>query len=60
MSLPPSWYIVKCSDGTCAVLTNEQVISHEDLVDCWGPFPSTDEAIARKIGLIRSGKCKPK
>ncbi|MEB3356444.1 MAG: hypothetical protein VKK04_06935 [Synechococcales bacterium] len=25
----------------------------------WGPFASQGEAIARRVGLIRSGKCRP-
>ncbi|NJR66887.1 MAG: DDE transposase family protein [Leptolyngbyaceae cyanobacterium CRU_2_3] len=25
----------------------------------WGPFASQGEAIARRVGLIRSGKCQP-
>ncbi|MBI4781483.1 MAG: hypothetical protein HY785_09155 [Oscillatoriophycideae cyanobacterium NC_groundwater_1537_Pr4_S-0.65um_50_18] len=27
--------------------------------DRWGPFASQGEAIARRVGLIRSGKCQP-
>ncbi|MCY7273232.1 MAG: DDE transposase family protein, partial [Phormidesmis sp. CAN_BIN44] len=25
----------------------------------WGPFESQGVAIARRVGLIRAGKCKP-
>lgn len=25
----------------------------------WGPFDSQGQAIARRVGLIRAGKCKP-
>jgi hypothetical protein len=25
----------------------------------WGPFASQAEAIARRVGLIRAGKCQP-
>lgn len=25
----------------------------------WGPFETQNQAIAKRIGLIRSGKCKP-
>lgn len=25
----------------------------------WGPFKTQNQAIAKRIGLIRSGKCKP-
>ncbi len=27
--------------------------------DRWGPFESQGEAIARRVGLIRAGKCQP-
>ena len=28
-------------------------------VEQWGPFQSQDEAAARRVGLIRAGKCMP-
>jgi hypothetical protein len=61
MNLPQTWYIVKSNAGTCEILTNEQIMAKDDaeIADCWGPFTSSDDAISRRIGLIRSGKCKP-
>lgn len=49
------WYIVKQSSGTCAIATEIP----QDAVESWGPFASQNDAIARRIGLIRSGKCQP-
>lgn len=53
-----SWYIVKQEDGSCEILElSEQTPTEENW---WGPFPSQSEAIARRVGLIRSQKCKPR
>jgi hypothetical protein len=53
------WYIVKQSSGQCEIVT--QLPSEESLAGTqkWGPFASESEAIARRVGLIRSGKCQP-
>lgn len=55
-----AWYIVKQPTGHCEIVqmdapqkdptANEQT---------WGPFNSQGEAIARRVGLIRAGKCQP-
>lgn len=57
-----TWYIVKRQEGHCDILPSAQVENKEDpnLVEKWGPIGSQEEAIARRIGLIRSGKCKPR
>lgn len=55
------WYVVQGEDGSCQVLSAESV-SRERLQDqrpIWGPYATQDEAIARRVGLIRSGKCNP-
>ncbi|NJM56577.1 MAG: DDE transposase family protein [Synechococcales cyanobacterium RU_4_20] len=60
------WYVVAEAEGHCRVLTAQQLASHADLEDeeemptleCWGPFSSQGEAIAKCADLIRSGKCK--
>ncbi len=49
------WYILKQSSGTCTIALQP----NQDAVETWGPFASQDEAIARRIGLIRAGKCQP-
>lgn len=56
-----SWYIVKHSDGLCQILSSTQVGEQNDptIAERWGPFDSQQEAIARRVGLIRAGKCQP-
>ncbi|MDY6936355.1 MAG: DDE transposase family protein [Cyanobacteriota bacterium] len=62
------WYIVKNPSGTCDILSNDRagegkLEAPEHSTETWetvgGPFPSYSEAIARRVGLIRAGKCKP-
>jgi hypothetical protein len=60
-----AWYIVKQGDGQCKIVTaidikgliQEAGASSE--LERWGPFASEQEAIARRVGLIRAGKCQP-
>lgn len=64
MSEIEAWYVVQQGDGHCDVMpASEVVISNEPetstQIERWGPFESQGEAIARRVGLIRSGKCKP-
>ncbi|MBA2749815.1 MAG: hypothetical protein H0U45_14075 [Tatlockia sp.] len=55
MTTAQSWYIVKLPPGNCEIVSTPSATEGEQ----WGPFPSKEEAIARRIGLIRSGKCQP-
>ena len=57
MNEQENWYIVMQEDGTCEITTAQEKPPN---VKSWGKFNSRDEAIARKIGLIRAGKCQPK
>ena len=52
------WYIIKTEQGQCKIIEfdSNQVPKDENY---WGPFLSKEEAIARRIGLIRAGKCQP-
>ncbi len=63
MSNSENWYVVKQENGECAVLNASQVelaqIQGPQAVEQWGPYPSQQEAIARRVGSIRAGKCKP-
>ncbi|BDI15317.1 hypothetical protein ANSO36C_11190 [Nostoc cf. commune SO-36] len=60
MSDSQTWYIVKRSAGNCEILASDQVGDNNlEIVEQWGPFSSQEEAIARRVGLIRAGKCKP-
>lgn len=56
-----TWYIVKRSEGPCEILPSAQVEDNKDpsIVERWGPFESQQDAIARRVGLIRAGKCQP-
>ncbi|MBW4560023.1 MAG: DDE transposase family protein [Mojavia pulchra JT2-VF2] len=55
-----NWYIVKRPAGHCEIVPN--LVAEDDnleIIEQWGPFTSQGEAIARRIGLIRAGKCQP-
>jgi hypothetical protein len=63
MSHADAWYVVKQETGECVIISAEQLPSsapdgatHEEK---WGPYSSSNEAISRRVGLIRAGKCKP-
>ncbi|PHJ64616.1 hypothetical protein VF14_08585 [Nostoc linckia z18] len=54
------WYIVKLSIGNCEIVPSHQIEEdNSEILEQWGPYSSQEEAIARRIGLIRSGKCQP-
>ena len=57
---PQSWYIIKRSTGNCEIVSSEPT-SEDDTqtIEKWGAFDSKEEAISRRIGLIRTGKCQP-
>ncbi|WP_009633570.1 hypothetical protein [Synechocystis sp. PCC 7509] len=57
MSDAQIWYIVKLSGGNCEIIATEP--SATEVEQKWGPFLSKEDAIARRIGLIRAGKCQP-
>ncbi|MEH2163547.1 MAG: DDE transposase family protein [Nostoc sp.] len=55
-----TWYIVKHSAGNCEIVTSDKVgDDNSEIIEQWGPFSSQGEAIARRVGLIRAGKCQP-
>ncbi|MEH2124838.1 DDE transposase family protein [Nostoc sp.] len=59
MSNSQTWYIVKRSGGNCEIIPSDQVgDDNVEIIEQWGPFSSQEEAIARRVGLIRAGKCK--
>lgn len=58
MAKAPTWYIVKSESGTCQIVTSDK-IDETTAQEKWGPFPSQGDAIARRVGLIRAGKCQP-
>jgi hypothetical protein len=68
MSDSEQWYIVKQAEGQCQIITAQELEASQTEAsqtnenpseEQWGPFDSEGEAIARRIGLIRSGKCNP-
>ena len=59
MNNTQNWYIVKVSGGHCEIVSSEKSQENDLAVqERWGPF-TQDEAIARRVGLIRAGKCQP-
>ena len=58
MNEATAWYIIKTSTGSCEIVTAAEANALEPK-EQWGPFPSQGEAIAKRVGLIRAGKCKP-
>ncbi|MCA1993919.1 MAG: DDE transposase family protein [Coleofasciculus sp. S288] len=59
-----TWYIVKRPSNQCEILSKEQFDQIEgeeesEIVERWGPFDTQQDAIARRVGLIRAGKCQP-
>lgn len=68
-SKPDGWYIVQQESGHCDIVMSAANPSPEmnapdssnaaENPKTWGPFDSQGEAIARRVGLIRSGRCKP-
>ncbi|MEH2067360.1 MAG: DDE transposase family protein [Nostoc sp.] len=60
MSEPQTWYIVKRSTGNCEIVSSDEIGDDNlEIIEQWGPYSSQEEAIARRVGLIRSGKCQP-
>jgi hypothetical protein len=61
MNNAQSWHIVKRPAGNCEIVPSQEVSEDDnpDIVETWGPLTSEAEAIVRRVGLIRSGKCQP-
>jgi hypothetical protein len=56
------WYICKQASGNCLIVNLMVELADLELnqsIESWGPFPSQNEAIAKRVGLIRAGKCIP-
>ena len=59
------WYILCKDSGECQIVTELPTQSNDEegdapTIEYWGPFESEGDAIAKRVGLIRTGKCKPK
>jgi len=70
MTNSEAWYVVKQPDGHCEIMqlgsapsnssnTDDQAAQDRTELERWGPFDSQGQAIARRVGLIRAGKCNP-
>lgn len=57
MSETTNWHIVKRPSGQCEIVPEGK--DQKSGAETWGPFASQNEAIAKRVGLIRAGKCKP-
>jgi hypothetical protein len=53
------WFICKRDTGICEIINSDRREEILNSVETWGAFPSQGEAIAKRVGLIRAGKCKP-
>ncbi len=54
------WFIGKRADtGICEIVKGNSQEDLTDFVETWGAFHSQGEAIAKRVGLIRAGKCQP-
>ncbi len=58
MAKAEAWYVVKQTNGQCAIVSKAADAPVGDGQE-WGPYATQQEAIARRIGLIRAGKCQP-
>ena len=55
-----SWYIVKQPSERCEIVLGEALESvAAQRLETWGPFETKNQAIAKRVGLIRAGKCQP-
>jgi hypothetical protein len=59
MTNTQTWYLVKESDEKCEIVGEDVFKAKSPTPEHWGPFASQEDAIARRIGLIRAGKCQP-
>ena len=55
-----NWYIVKRDSEPCQIVSEADLkASDNDVLEKWGPFKAKNQAIAKRVGLIRAGKCQP-
>ncbi|MBE9059637.1 DDE transposase family protein [cf. Phormidesmis sp. LEGE 11477] len=69
MSSEENWYIVKQESQECKIVSEQELeastasdsetASPTEVPSQWGPFETQEQAIAKRIGLIRAGKCQP-
>ena len=56
-----TWYIIKRANQHCEIISAQELasMSEDNILEKWGSFSSQGEAIAKRVGLIRAGKCQP-
>lgn len=60
MNATQTWYIVKRNNEQCEIIPSQDIEKQTlDIKERWGPFETQQTAIARRVGLIRAGKCQP-
>ncbi len=59
MSETEQWFIIRQAGGECEIVEAFNTDSILSASEKWGPFSSKSDAIARRVGLIRAGKCRP-
>ena len=56
-----AWHIIQTEEGVCDIVDQLEFDQHDtSQKQTWGPFSSRPEALAKRVGLIRAGKCLPK
>lgn len=55
-----AWHVVQQPEGNCEICNQSELSQVSETPQNWGPFTSRTKAIAKRVGLIRSGKCLPK
>ena len=65
MTQSTQWYIYKLKSGNCEIVNHNPADDPCNLEsnlssETWGPYSSQNEAIAKRVGLIRAGKCLPR
>jgi len=58
MSETANWYVVKVAAENCQIVSSTE-LEALDASEKWGPYRTQGEAIAKRVGLIRAGKCQP-
>jgi len=53
------WYIRQQEDSTCKIEQFDREQEKTPEQEQWGVYASEQEAISKRIGLIRAGKCQP-
>lgn len=55
------WHVAQQTSGHCEIFNQTELDQlTQQPPKIWGPFASRAEAIAKRVGLIRAGKCLPK